>query len=67
MPQYMGALAPERCDRFADGEVRPRGMTVHIASISDFGKSGGGDEMDLGMRQRFQSLVSARSIRRLFS
>lgn len=54
--QDVRALAPEAGDGFSDREVGARGVLVDIAGVCDFGKGGGGDEVDLAVGEGFEGL-----------
>ena len=65
MPQHVTALTPEAGDGLADGEVGAGGVGVHVAGVCDFGEGGGGDEVDLGVREGFELLAGETRISRV--
>lgn len=54
MPQDMTPLAPEAGDRFPDRGVLLARVAVHVAGVGELGDGGGGDEVDLGVGERFE-------------
>lgn len=54
MPQHVTPLAPETGHRFPDRRVVLLGMAIHIPRVRELGDGGGGDEVDLGVGERFE-------------
>ena len=50
----MTPLAPEASDRFPNRDVLAARVAVDVPGVGEFGDGGGGDEVDLRVREVFQ-------------
>ena len=54
MPQHVAPLAPEAGHGLPDRDVLPARVAVDVAGVGELGDGGGGDEVDLGVRERLE-------------